>query len=136
MNIIEQKRQAARENLRLAQAEVDRWDAIAQLLDNPDNVDVLRQALSAPSSALPVTERVTVSGGISAFDKLCSWFADNNNKLATVAEMAGIAKVSVSAIRQIVYVTRKEAFSKHRGDGKESQFQLTVSEYAKKVGSV
>ena len=114
---------AAEAERQKAQAKIDRLKKIEEVLQDPESEAVIRKALGMIAEAQ--IDRVTVSPGITAFDRLKVWFAEQGNSPATIADMAKVAGVSVSAIRQVVYRSRAADFTNvGRGATRETLFRI------------
>ena len=121
---------AAEAERQKAQTKIDKLKKIEEVLQDPESEAVIRKALGMIAEAQG--ERVTVSGGFTAFDRLKVWFEEHGNSPATIADMAKAAEVSLSAIRQVVYRSRAEAFENvGRGETRESRFRLKINGEAK-----
>jgi hypothetical protein len=107
-------------------ARIEKLRKIEEVLQDPEAEAVIRKALGIVAESPGM--RVTVSGGVTAYDRLRDWFAGRGNEPATIADMASTAGVSVSAIRQVVYRSRAEAFENvGRGETRETRFRLKTN---------
>jgi len=109
--------------------QIEKLTEIKRLLDDPESRAILAKELAVGRPAtrrnMAKKRRQSVSGGVTAFDRLKAWFADRNAEPATITEMSEAAGVGVSAIRQILYTTRQDEFVKVgvRKGTRESIFQ-------------
>lgn len=114
---IQERITTAERELMAVQKRLETLKAIDALLQQPGAREMMIDVIGPVSDDDHRRHRIQTSGGATAFGRLQSWFHKMSNTPASIVEMAVAAKVSVSAIRQIVYRTRTASFCKTKAEG-------------------